>query len=70
MLSVVYLTNKIKNTDLDSRNMETKSNTQLLKSYFNRRTENADVMTCRLCKKDIKAQKGRLKLKVVLQYSK
>jgi hypothetical protein len=34
------------------------SNTELLRSYFTRKVGERDVLTCRLCKNDLKAPKG------------
>ena len=37
---------------------KSKSSTDLLKSHFLRKVGVIDVMTCRICKKDLKAPKG------------
>ena len=39
--------------------MESKSNTEVLKIYFICEQVTVDTMTCRVCKKDIKAPKGK-----------
>ena len=45
--------------------MESKSNTDILKGYFVRKQGSLDTMTCRVCKKDIKAPKGKIKMLIV-----
>jgi hypothetical protein len=45
--------------------MESKSNTDILKGYFFRKQGSLDTMTCRACKKDIKAPKSKIKMLIV-----
>lgn len=38
---------------------DNESGTAMLKSYFNRKSGALNIMVCRLCKKDVKAAKGK-----------